>query len=415
MAQGMIMVPVGGDKPTPVRQQPVGDPDDSPEEIAKDAARDLKDTRFYNKPGATRAEYDAAWQECRLIARGSRTPSGMVPYYYNPAVVSPLAAGIGAGLGGLIGGMIAQGEQRRANRRQCLLIRGWRLVEVPRVQAEKIALMTDLQRDDYFSSIVGAQTVPGGEITERTSFTPLTDASLMLDAPIGSAGTLFAGKKVDPGAPIELAENEGLIALAFRRTTDGSAGRSGNVTLARYDVEGRDLIYQPKDWKKNGDKTTYRLSIGSSDKKAVYEVQLIKVTAGDYVIDSLMAGPGIALSSHCFGAPTIHVGAGEVVYAGDFVPVLGAKLSDGRKAFGTFWTRNLDDARRVVATRQPALAGKLVDGNWRNQATYACAAQMMERFDLPGVGTLAPPQPVATPAASQPVLESTTSANTTAH
>ena len=64
-----------------------------PEEIAKDAARDLKDNRFYNKPGATRAQYDADWQTCRLIARGSVTPSGSATYVYNPAVVSPLAAG----------------------------------------------------------------------------------------------------------------------------------------------------------------------------------------------------------------------------------------------------------------------------------------------------------------------------------
>ena len=51
-----------------------GPNEDSPEEIAKDSARDLKDSRFYNKPGATRAQYDADWQECRLIARGSKTP-----------------------------------------------------------------------------------------------------------------------------------------------------------------------------------------------------------------------------------------------------------------------------------------------------------------------------------------------------
>jgi len=35
--------------------QPAPTSDDTPEEIAKDAARDLKDNRFYNKPGATRA------------------------------------------------------------------------------------------------------------------------------------------------------------------------------------------------------------------------------------------------------------------------------------------------------------------------------------------------------------------------
>ncbi len=54
-AQATTMVPYGGGKPAPVPQTPPQDPKDSPEEIAKDAARDLKDTRFYNKPGATRA------------------------------------------------------------------------------------------------------------------------------------------------------------------------------------------------------------------------------------------------------------------------------------------------------------------------------------------------------------------------
>lgn len=42
---------------------PVPQSADSPEEIAKDSARDLKDSRYYNKPGATRADYDRDWQE----------------------------------------------------------------------------------------------------------------------------------------------------------------------------------------------------------------------------------------------------------------------------------------------------------------------------------------------------------------
>jgi hypothetical protein len=80
--------------------QPKVQNSDSAEEIAKDAARDLKDNRFYNKPGATRAQYDADWQECRLIARGSQLPRGSSSYYnpmlYNPSI-SPLAAGLVAG------------------------------------------------------------------------------------------------------------------------------------------------------------------------------------------------------------------------------------------------------------------------------------------------------------------------------
>ena len=143
--------------------------EDSPEEIAKDAARDLKDSRFYNKPGATRAEYDAAWQECRLIARGSRTPSGTYTYVYNPNVISPLAAGIGAGIGGLIGNAIVQGQIRRANRRSCLLVRGWRLVEVEGTEAAKVAAMTDAERDRYFSTIIGATDLGNKKVTTWTN------------------------------------------------------------------------------------------------------------------------------------------------------------------------------------------------------------------------------------------------------
>jgi hypothetical protein len=398
-AQGTIIVPVGGDKPPPVPQNPPADPEDTPEEIAKDAARDLKDTRFYNRPGATRADYDKAWQECRLIARGSRTPAGSVPYYYDPSLMSPLAAGIGAGIGGLIGGMIVQGEQRRTNRRQCLLIRGWRLVEVPSAQAEKLKLMTDADRDAYFNSIVGAETVDG-EITTRTSFTQISNPLLTLDAPFAGEGTLFAGKKVDPAATIPLGDNEALIVVAFRRPIESSVGRSSSVSFARYDTTGQDLIYQPRDWKKKGDLTTYRVSAASADKKASYEVQLIKVTAGDYVLDNMTAGPVVATSSNCFGAPAIHVEPGAVVYAGDFVPVMGLKLSEKEKIYGaTFWTSNLEQARKVIAAKQPALADKLAAAAWRNQATYACSAIVMDRFDLPpsalvepAVATEAPPQ-----------------------
>src|SRR5262245_11457370 len=106
--QEVMMVPVGGGATKPVPQHPV-DLKGSPEEIAKDAQRNLRDNRFYNKPGASRADYDRDWQECRLIARGSRTPGGTVPLVYNPALVSPLAAGVGGALGGLIAGAIAEG------------------------------------------------------------------------------------------------------------------------------------------------------------------------------------------------------------------------------------------------------------------------------------------------------------------
>lgn len=44
--------------PPATTDTPVPASADTPEEIAKDSARDLKDSRYYNKPGATRADYD---------------------------------------------------------------------------------------------------------------------------------------------------------------------------------------------------------------------------------------------------------------------------------------------------------------------------------------------------------------------
>lgn len=388
MAQASMNVPVGGTGGAPVAQTPPADAEDTPEEIAKDAARDLKDNRFYNKPGATRAQYDADWQTCRLIARGSRTPSGTVPYFYNPAVISPLAAGIGAGIGGLIGSAIAEGQQRRANRRSCLLIKGWRMVETPDADAARIAAMTDEQRDAHFNAIVGATEVQG-EVTERTSFELAADPNLRLDAPIAAPASVFLGKKVDPAAPFALAEGEGAIVFAYRRPDIESTGRSATVDFARYDAANRDLVYQPRDWKKKGDKTTYAISAGSKDKKSPLEVQVRRVTPGDYVVRGTAVGPGVLVTnSYCFGAPTIRVAAGEVVYVGDFVPYMGAKLAAGGNFHGLAYTSNIEDTRKTLAISQPALAAALKPATLHDRATYACSGIVMDRWDWPGVADM---------------------------
>jgi hypothetical protein len=102
------------------------------------------------------------------------------------------------------------------------------------------------------------------------------------------------------------------------------------------------------------------------------------------------------MSTNCFGAPTFHVGAGEVVYLGDFVPVSGAVGSDGKKIFGIGYVSKIDDARRVLATRQPQLAAAMKPAKVLNGATYACAAVTMNRWDLLGADMI----PVAAGAAT---------------
>jgi hypothetical protein len=387
-----MMVPVGGGATKPVSQHPV-DPKDSPEEIAKDAQRDLRDNRFYNKPGATRAEYDSDWQECRLIARGSRTPAGTVPLVYNPAVVSPLAAGVGGALGGMIGAAIAEGEMRRANRKNCLLIRGWRLVTLDHEAAARVAGMSDADRNDYFNRIVGAEKVEG-EITERKRFSLPPEALNNVGSGLSGPQSVYFGKKVDSSAPVTLASNEAALILAYRRPGEVNAGRFVQMDLTRYDPNARDLVYRPRNWKKIGDKTTYNVEVPSGDRKAGLEVQMVKLTAGDYVISGISFIRQIA-STNCFGAPTFHIGAGEVLYLGDFVPVGGATGADGKKISGFGYVNRIDDARRLLATSQPQLAAAMKPAKVSNGATYACSAVTMDRWDIAGADTVPPPAEVA--------------------
>jgi hypothetical protein len=397
-ASQTIMVPVGGTQGRPMPQN-ASAPVEFPEEIAKDAARDLKDNRFYNKPGATRAQYDADWQTCRLIARGSATPSGSVPYTYNPAMVSPIAAGVGGAIGGLIAGAIAEGQQRRANRQACLLIKGWRLVEVSKAEQARLATLGDAERDRYFNTIVGAEKVDG-QITARTSFAQPADPALVVDAPLTGAGSVWVGKKIDPALPFKLEKGEGAVVIGFRRVVADAAGRSGGIQLVRYDMDKRELAFRPVDWKKQGDTTTYLLDALSGDKKATYEVQVRRVTAGDYVLNATSVGPLVFATTNCFGAPTFHVGEGEIVYLGDFIPFWNVKLSGGGRYLGLNYASFPEDARKTLATKQPALAEAMKPAALMNGATYSCAGITMNRWDIAGLETLAPAeQTQAAPAA----------------
>ncbi len=264
------------------------------------------------------------------------------------------------------------------------MIRGWRLVELPPAETARVAALSDQDRDAYFDTIVGAREVPG-KVSERKDFFFPRDPTFRPDTPLTTAGTVWLGKKVDPRQPLVLAPQEAAVVLGFRRVEPEAAGKSGAVTLLRYDPSRRDALYRPKDWKKSGDTTTYSLDVSSRDKKAVYEVQLLRITPGDYVINSTRAGKTPVASTNCFGAPTFHVGAGEVVYLGDFTPYVGVKLIDGNKFTGLGHAMHADDARRTLAGYQPQAAAAMRPAQWRNNATYSCAGVEMTRWDMDGV------------------------------
>ncbi|HEV2079870.1 MAG TPA: hypothetical protein VGR19_08255 [Allosphingosinicella sp.] len=222
----------------------------------------------------------------------------------------------------------------------------------------------------------------------------VTAAALAAAASIAvpAAAQLRVTKRADLSAPVKLEPGQGAILVAFRRPDSMSMGKSGALSFARYDVEKRDLIFQPKGAKKSGDKTTYWVDVDSADKKLAVEYHLMPVSEGDYVLFGAAPGPAKQVTNtFCLGAPTFRVGAGEVVYFGDVTPYIGVELADGGKAMAMAYSANADEARKALGN-QPALAPALRPADVRNEATYSCAGQEMLAYAVPGAASL-PPAP----------------------
>jgi hypothetical protein len=292
-----------------------------------------------------------------------------------------MAGAIGGGIGAAIGAAIIEGQQRRANRRSCLLIRGWRLVELPSDETARVAALVDADKDAYFNRIVGAADVTG-EITSVTSFERKTET------PVPAAGTaqLFVGKKIDPKAPITIGDDEAAVVVAFRRSAE-AGNQHAIMSFRRFDAEKGDLVFQPRDWKKKGDKTVYAADVISADKLAAYELQIVRLTPGSYVIDFDGLGKMNLGATNCFGAPMFSVKPGEIAYLTDILPV-NMKRADGKRVIEMGLVRDAAAARVGLATFQPALAERMSEAGLKNRAVYSCFGTSMTRSDFPGVADI---------------------------
>lgn len=184
--------------------------------------------------------------------------------------------------------------------------------------------------------------------------------------------------------------------MAYRRNHAAAANRFGLVQMFRYDQAKGDLAYQPRDWKNKGDKTTYVVAIPAGDRHADYELRIIPVTAGDYVLGGWSVGANVPpATSNCFGAPMIHVEPGQYAYLADATPVMGVQLADGQKVSTMLFNRYFAVAKDALGKLRPDLASKLVEVPVHNRATYSCAAVTMDRYDWPGAPDL-PPAPAST-------------------
>ncbi len=191
-------------------------------------------------------------------------------------------------------------------------------------------------------------------------------------------------------APVILGPGQAAIVIGFRRPDKKSSNKAGSAAFSRYDPIKREVIFQPKNAKKNGDKNTYWVMVKSEDKTLTRDSAVMVVSAGDYVLFSAMPGTIPLSNTFCLGAPIFHVDAGETVYFGDFTPYTNLKLVDGERTSAMAYSTHVQESREELAKSQPALARTMKPAVLHNQATYGCVASMMSAYEVPGVEALAP-------------------------
>jgi len=135
--------------------------DDSRDHARRMASSDQNHERFFNRPGATRADYDRQWTACRQIGRRLAT-------HTSNGNIWATAFAQGGVVGGFVGGAIVNGfstafSQRRARqdiRRQCLIAAGYRLVLPDEAGRQRISAMSRDERTAWFDSTLGAEQLP---------------------------------------------------------------------------------------------------------------------------------------------------------------------------------------------------------------------------------------------------------------
>src|SRR5690606_33820564 len=113
-----------------------------------------------------------------------------------------------------------------------------------------------------------------------------------------------------------LGADEGVLVLAFRRPDRGSAGKAAAIALRPYDLGRADLAGAGS----GSDGPGAALVVTSADRQAGYELHLVRLPAGHYVIDGTAVDGEPPAESNCFGAPLVAIPAGQAVYGGDWVP-----------------------------------------------------------------------------------------------
>lgn len=351
--------------------------------VVRAASADFGASSYFNRPGGSWEDYLADWYGCEQVTSGSRIPGGRVTYVYSPSMLSPRQSGIGAVIGGAIGQGDNLDQLQEANRRTCMRVRGWRRVVPSEQEAKRIAALSDADFIHWIAAAIGSPAPEGKAEGLGRAFLP-DHPSINPDASPRGDVKLYIGGNADFRELFALRQNEGALVLAFRRPDKGSSGQRAAIVLRRYDLASADLATLPE----GAPDESYFSIIDSEDRHAGYELHVVRLAPGTYVIDGTSVDGRLPAESNCFGAPLIEVPAGRPVYAGDWVPYRQVKLGDGKVLPDAMvMVPHFEEAKAVLARHQPGLAAALEPMAVANGATYSCTDPdiVLSRWSLSNV------------------------------
>jgi hypothetical protein len=163
---------------------------------AADLTRASEGYTYFNRPGATVEQHDAAIEDCRRRQEGLHVPISVAGGTTAVSGVSPAAAGAG----GLIGMMIVEtAEQAAADHRarpshieNCMVVKGWRVVRLDEAEGKALAARKPKDRSPEFLTWIGAAE-PHGQVV-RVFANDLAQTNGEGIFPQQKGGNVFAGR-----------------------------------------------------------------------------------------------------------------------------------------------------------------------------------------------------------------------------
>jgi hypothetical protein len=339
-----------------------------------DLSRTSGPNSYFNRPGADLATHDRELRECLVMAAAAHQPQGAV------VSLNVLGAAVEAGL-------LSAEEKRKtavaigANTENCMVVRGWRVVQVAPESALDLAKLNQADLAARLSGWVGAAAPPGTVLRQWSN--ALADRATVRFRAEAWSGALSLSVQAldrshDPNLPkpsdysARTAED---AAVALKAGEIATAPPNQAVVIFR--IIGANLrngsgLALRRDANADGQPTVIYGNVDTGNFKST-QWFVYKVPPGRWRIESFSVARDYFVVNLCLGSPSFDVHAGDVVYAGTFDYAAQHMTPD----------LSLDPLRQWLGSRG---TDRMRPAVYVNGDRGACAGTYIYAYEIDGVG-----------------------------